>query len=163
LFYIAYLGNEEIYWICKTCCMISVSFCTKCHLFHNLSSVHIIHFSLIMYYNLNTNLVVHRLLEVVLDSYEVLSLWRTYHWSFVRPFAVVSDNYLNYTKSLDYQGHIIGHLWDHSAWWQAAQHALMFEFDVSQSLRPLDHCTGFFFSIFKEDAGNFNSIHCNYC
>ena len=30
-----YLGNEEIYGIFKTCCIIFVLFSTKCRLFHN--------------------------------------------------------------------------------------------------------------------------------
>jgi len=30
-----YLGNKELYSIFKTCCIICVLFCTKCHLFHN--------------------------------------------------------------------------------------------------------------------------------
>ena len=29
-----YLGNKEIYCTCKTCCINSVLFYTKCHLFH---------------------------------------------------------------------------------------------------------------------------------
>jgi hypothetical protein len=32
-----YLGNKEIYCIFKTCCIISVLFSAKCHLFHNLA------------------------------------------------------------------------------------------------------------------------------
>ena len=30
-----YLGNQEIYCICKTNCIIYVLFSTKCHLFHS--------------------------------------------------------------------------------------------------------------------------------
>ena len=30
-----YLGSSEIYFICKTCSIISALFCTKCRLFHN--------------------------------------------------------------------------------------------------------------------------------
>jgi len=32
-----YLDKKEMYCIFRTCCIISVLFSTKCHLFHNLS------------------------------------------------------------------------------------------------------------------------------
>jgi len=40
-----YSGNKEIYCTLKVCCIISVLFSIKCHLFHNfIITVHIIHF-----------------------------------------------------------------------------------------------------------------------
>jgi hypothetical protein len=43
--YFIYLGNKEIYYTLKVCCIISVLFSIKCHLFHYfIFTVQIIHF-----------------------------------------------------------------------------------------------------------------------
>jgi hypothetical protein len=97
LFYIAYLGNKEIYWLCKTCCMICVLFSTKCCLFHNFiflssSNTFFMNHVLKFKYQPTCSKVIWGSVGQLFKLYEVLSLLRAYHWSLVRPFCLVAGS-----------------------------------------------------------------------